>query len=262
MDQAMADLTLKPIGVYTSTQKNPYEAPRQPREDSNLVGEILLVEGQEFEQALENLEGFDRIWILFQFHQNKNWKPKVRPPRGTETKVGVFATRSPYRPNALGLSCVRLQKIEKLKLTVLGADLLDGTPIFDLKPYLPSADSFPQSKTGWLEGIEEKRWTIEFSETAKQELRWLEKNGVTQLRPFLEQQLEYEPFDRERKRISPGPTEKTYILAYRTWRVLWRPTGERSLVVDSFFSGYSEEDLLGSEDKWGDKGVHRSFRNR
>lgn len=255
----MAELTLKSIGVYSSAQKNPYEAPRQPREDSDLIGEIILNPGHEYEQALENLEGFDRIWVIFQFHHNENWKPKVRPPRGTEKKVGVFATRSPYRPNSLGLSCLRLQKIEKLKLTVIGADLLDGTPIFDIKPYIPGADAFPQSKAGWLEGIEEKRWQIEWSKESSDQLDWLEKMGLSQLRPFLEQQLEFEPFDSDRKRISEGPSENTYILAYRTWRVLWQPTGERTLRITRIFSGYSDLDLASTEDRWNDKDLHRRF---
>src|ERR1700760_4597145 len=93
-----------PIGYFLSEQKEKYEVPRQPGMISN-EGIIRLNPHHDFEQALEGLDGFDRIWILFHFHQNTTWKPKVLPPRG-EKKQGIFATRSPHRPNFIGLSCV------------------------------------------------------------------------------------------------------------------------------------------------------------
>src|SRR6266404_1671756 len=100
-------ITLEPIGIFKASSKHPYEARRQAADDSgNSWGEIHLNPGQDFEQAVEDLEGFERIWIIYQFHHNTDWKPKVTPPRGPRIKRGVFATRAPYRPNALGLSCV------------------------------------------------------------------------------------------------------------------------------------------------------------
>src|SRR4051812_38191220 len=108
-------ITLEPIGTFKASSKYPYEARRQAAADSeNSFGEIHLQAGRDFEQALEDLEGFERIWIIYQFHQNPEWKPKVMPPRGPRIKRGVFATRAPYRPNALGMSCVRLVKVEGL----------------------------------------------------------------------------------------------------------------------------------------------------
>lgn len=250
---------LKAIGVYRSKQVHPYEAARQPREDRSHEGEIVLEKGQGFEQALEGLEGFDRIWLVFQFHHNSHWYPKVMPPRGTERKVGVFATRAPYRPNALGLSSVRLQKIQGLTLTVSGADLLDGTPIFDIKPYVPEADSFPDSKTGWLEGIERNRHRIEWTPEATSQLEWLRQNGLQNLKDFLEQQLEFEPFDKDRKRVS-RTDDKLWVLAYRTWRAEFFLSGEKEVTVQKIFSGYSESDLADPEDKWADKELHRKYR--
>ncbi|MBX3041325.1 MAG: tRNA (N6-threonylcarbamoyladenosine(37)-N6)-methyltransferase TrmO [Bdellovibrionaceae bacterium] len=251
---------LKAIGIYRSKQVHPYEAARQPREDRSHEGEITLESGQGFEQALEGLEGFDRLWLIFQFHHNSHWNPKVMPPRGTDRKMGVFATRAPYRPNALGLSCVRLQKIQELTLTVSGADLLDGTPIFDLKPYVPEADSFPDAKIGWLEGIEQNRHRILWTVTSQEQLTWLQGKGLENLKDFLEQQLEFEPFDKDRKRVSQ--TDQTnWVLAYRTWRAEFFLSGEKELTVTRLYSGYSADDLKSPEDKWADKELHRKYQS-
>lgn len=250
---------LEAIGIYRSSQVHPYEAARQPREDRLHEGEIVLEKGRGFEQALEGLEGFDRIWLVFQFHHNPHWNPMVRPPRGADHKVGVFATRAPYRPNALGLSCVRLRKIQGLTLTVSGADLLDGTPIFDIKPYVPEADSFPEAKTGWLEGIEQNRYRLRWAPDARSQLEWLQENGLQSLEDFLEQQLEFEPFDKNRKRVSASENN-IWILAYRTWRAEFFLSGEKELTLTRLFSGYSESDLKDPEDKWADKALHRKYR--
>ena len=106
--------------------------------------------------ALRGLEGFSHIWLIWQFSEavREDWSPTVRPPRlGGNTRMGVFATRSPFRPNALGLSCVRLLGIEDTEegktLRVAGADLMDGTPIFDIKPYIPYADCKPEAESGF-----------------------------------------------------------------------------------------------------------------
>src|SRR5882724_8849522 len=102
-------LTLDPIGVIHTPFKDRAQAPRQPRADSKTAeGTIVLRSGQNFEQALDDLAGFEYIWIVSWFHKNSNWKPKVRPPRGSKIKRGVFATRSPHRPNPIGLSLARL----------------------------------------------------------------------------------------------------------------------------------------------------------
>jgi tRNA (adenine37-N6)-methyltransferase len=122
---------MKPIGTFFAESKYPYEARRQAVDASHSLGEIRLNSGMGFEQAVEDLEGFERIWIIYQFHHNSEWKPKVMPPRGPRIRRGVFATRAPYRPNALGMSCVRLVKVDGLRVIVEGHDLLDGTPVLD-----------------------------------------------------------------------------------------------------------------------------------
>ena len=104
-------------------------------------------------EAFHDLVGFERIWLIFQFDRSEGWKAQVRPPRGGG-KRGVLATRSPHRPNAIGLSAVELVAVEASGLRVRGMDLLDGTPILDIKPYVPYADAFPESAAGWIDEID------------------------------------------------------------------------------------------------------------
>ena len=252
-------MTLEPIGTFTTSSKYPYEARRQATADAaNSLGEIQLKPGFDFEQALEDLEGFERIWIVYQFHHNSEWKPKVLPPRGPRIKRGVFATRAPYRPNALGLSCVRLVKVDGLRVIVEGHDLLDGTPVFDIKPYLPYADAFPEARVGWLENVEADRWQINIVNPAANQIQWLEEQGVSQLRGFIQGQLEFHPLDHQRKRVKG--TTNGYQLSYRTWRVNFgADQATRSVQVESIESGYSDSDLTESEDRYGDKNLHRQF---
>ena len=104
-------------------------------------------------QAYRDLAGFERIWLLFAFHRSEGWKPEVRPPRGGG-KRSVLATRSPHRPNPIGLSAVELVSVAPDGLRVRGLDLLDGTPILDIKPYVPYADAFPGAAAGWIDAID------------------------------------------------------------------------------------------------------------
>jgi tRNA-Thr(GGU) m(6)t(6)A37 methyltransferase TsaA len=103
--------------------------------------------------AWRDLAGFERIWLVFAFHRSEGWKAEVRPPRGGG-KRSVLATRSPHRPNAIGLSAVELVALEEGVLRVRGMDLLDGTPILDIKPYVPYADAFPTARAGWIDAID------------------------------------------------------------------------------------------------------------
>jgi tRNA (adenine37-N6)-methyltransferase len=124
---------------------------------------VILYPGQNFEQALSDLAGFEKIWLLYVFDRNKNWKPQVLPPHGSATKRGVFATRSPHRPNPIGLSLVELVSIKGRTLEVANLDLLDRTPILDIKPYLPGVEAHPDARTGWTRGGEEPRLVISWA---------------------------------------------------------------------------------------------------
>jgi tRNA-Thr(GGU) m(6)t(6)A37 methyltransferase TsaA len=244
------------VGIYHSEAKAPYEAARQPLDRIATRGEIILQSGQQFEQALENLEGFERIWLIYQFHHNSQWKPKVLPPRGSDTKVGVFATRAPYRPNAIGISCVKLLQVRGLTIVVEGADLLDGTPILDIKPYLPYADSFPESRIGWLEGVE--TYSVQITEVALGKINFLRTEGLTQLQDFILNQLEHDPTNADKKRVSAE--SDTHVLSYKTWRVRFAVNhATKTILVTDLFSGYSASDLENPEDPYGDKILHGKF---
>ncbi len=258
MEEAVGnELTLKPIGVFRSNFKNPYDLPRQP-DEATTISCIELLPQQNFEQALDSLEQFDRIWVIYQFHHNSNWKPMTLPPRGTDKKIGVFATRSPYRPNPLGLSCLRLIKIEGLRVWVEGADLMDETPILDLKPYVPQHDAFPDASMGWLENIDQARWRISLAEKAESQLRWLRENGEDKIETFLRRQLEYDPINSSKKRVQGNGDH--FTLSYRTWRVSFSLDEEKKEIqVLHVYSGYSEAELSSTDDPYKDKELHRQF---
>lgn len=256
MDEAMASekIELTPIGHFRSSQVHPYEAGRQP-DAHHAKGVIELSAGQNFEQALEGLEGCKKIWVIFTFHRNDHWNPMVLPPRGRSTKIGVFATRSPYRPNPVGMSCVDLVSIDKLKIEIAGADILDGSPILDIKPYVAYADAFPGVEPEWLN--EAEKHDVEFSVSAEKALVYLEAKGLENLRGFFQHQLEFEPTNSKKKRVK-ALTENEFVIAYRTWRGVFT-LAEKKITVVRIESGYSEQDLKNPEDTYQDKELHREF---
>jgi tRNA-Thr(GGU) m(6)t(6)A37 methyltransferase TsaA len=143
--------TIWPIGFARTPFADKASAPRQPAAARDVRGRIELVSGRGLEHALDGLEAFDHVWAVFGFHlTGGHWRPKVQPPR-SDKKRGVLATRSPHRPNGLGLSVVRLERVEGLVLHVVDVDLVDGSPIYDLKPYLPYTDAIASASSGWLE---------------------------------------------------------------------------------------------------------------
>lgn len=147
-------ITLEPIGVIRTPFLQKYDAPRQPGIDAEPdVSVVELYPNKNYEQALEDLAGCERIWLVVWFDRATGWKPKVLPPRG-RMKRGVFATRSPHRPNPIGLTCVEVVQVKGLRVTVRGTDLLDGTPVLDIKPYLPYADAYPISRVLWMDELD------------------------------------------------------------------------------------------------------------
>ncbi|MBX3461414.1 MAG: tRNA (N6-threonylcarbamoyladenosine(37)-N6)-methyltransferase TrmO [Planctomycetes bacterium] len=156
-----AELTLRVIGHVRSPYTERFGTPRQPTvteqtlTDTAVDATIELLPGHNFEQALRDLEGFDYIWVIAWMHLNESWQPTVIPPRGPKVRRGLFATRSPHRPNPVAISALKLLKVEGRTLHVRGIDLLDGTPVLDIKPYVPYADAHPNAKAGWLDAIGE-----------------------------------------------------------------------------------------------------------
>lgn len=156
MEESMS-LTLTPIGWVRSPYKERFGTPRQATVANEEVVEarISLDPRRIPREALRDLDGFERIWVLGWFHLNPGWRPTVVPTRGPKVRRGVFATRSPHRPCPLALSALELVRVEGHDVVVRGIDLLDGTPVFDIKPYLPYADAFPDSRAGWVDAIGE-----------------------------------------------------------------------------------------------------------
>lgn len=146
--------------------------PRQSGLVDSLLSTIVFEPEYRNPDAFRGLEGYSHIWLIWQFSEavRKDWSPTVRPPRlGGNTRMGVFATRSPYRPNAIGLSSVRLEQVELHTkqgpvLYVSGADLMNGSPIYDIKPYLPYCDSHPEAKEGFTGSVERPKLQVEISE--------------------------------------------------------------------------------------------------
>ena len=149
---------MRPIGYVRSPYAQRIDAPHQATvvegtSTGSPAEAVIELEPDLPEEALRGLEGFERIWVIFVFHRSQGWAPLVRPPRG-RLKRGVLATRSPHRPNAIGLSAVELVAVEGRTLRLRGVDFLDGTPVLDVKPYVPYADAFPGSRAGWIDEVD------------------------------------------------------------------------------------------------------------
>ena len=147
-------LTLNPIGYVRTGKRVKFEARHQPAEEAAEQHVLELVPGGGYDDGLRDLEGFSRVWLIWWFHKNSTWRPMVLPPRGPAVRRGVFATRSPHRPNALGITPVRLLAVEKGRLILGPCDLVDGTPVFDIKPYIPAYDAFPDESSGWTREVD------------------------------------------------------------------------------------------------------------
>ena len=143
--------------------------PRQASLAPSLRSKIVFEPPFRIAEALRGLEGFSHVWLIWEFSESEGWSPTVRPPRlGGNVRMGVFATRSPFRPNPIGLSSVRLEAIEDdgangKVLVVAGADLMDGTPIYDIKPYLPGVDSHPEATDGFVGANRQQLLTVELA---------------------------------------------------------------------------------------------------
>jgi len=200
----------EPIGILRTCFKEKFGIPRQPRLVPGADGILKLKDHPFLETAIKGLEGFSHLWIVFVFHQHdaKNWKPSIRPPRlGGARKVGVLASRSPHRPNPIGLSAVKLEKIDLdapggIELHLSGVDFLDGTPVLDIKPYLPYADSIPEATSGWAEEPL-LRVPVSFTAQAKESITALGLSKYPRLIELITGMLELDPRPAFQKRRMP-----------------------------------------------------------
>lgn len=165
-------MEIKPIAYIRTDFSEKFGVPRQSGLAKTLRGRIVFEKEYRNPDALRGLDGFSHLWLIWEFSANRrpagDWQPTVRPPRlGGNTHMGVFATRSPFRPNPLGLSCVRLSSVEfdtpeGPVINVTGADLMDGTPIYDIKPYIKYADSRPEAVCGYVDELDERQLKVVF----------------------------------------------------------------------------------------------------
>ena len=195
--------------------------PRQSREDSCIETHIIFTPAYRVREALRGIEDYSHLWLLWGFHEamrregEESWSPTVRPPRlGGNKRMGVFATRSPFRPNPIGLTSVKLLRVEDtanngLVLVVSGADLLDGTPIYDIKPYLAFSDSHPEAQSGFAETTQDYRLQVNIddellAQTLRKGCPW---NAI------------HEILSQDPRPAYQNDPERIYHLDYANWKV-------------------------------------------
>ncbi len=255
---SVPELIVRPIGFVRSPFVEKVEAPRQPTAASGVEGTVDVL--PPYADALADLEGFERIWIVFWFDRVTGWRPKVLPPR-SEVRRGVFATRSPHRPNPIGISAVRLERVEGLVLHVRDLDVVDGTPVLDIKPYVPYADAFPEAGAGWLDARDPRApWTVTFEPSADAALDWVARESGLDLRGRVRSTLALGPQPHAYRRIKELP-DGGRVLAVKDWRVAFRvDEASRAIVVERVMTGYRARELAtGAEPA---HVLHRAFVER
>jgi tRNA (adenine37-N6)-methyltransferase len=235
-------LTVTPIGIVRSPFPDRRSAPRQPSARPGTEGRIELFDDSRFDHAIEDLERWSHLWVLFWFHLNTGWKPKVRPPRSIQ-KRGVFSTRSPHRPNPIGLSAVELVRVERRIIHVRNLDIVDGSPVLDLKPYVPYADAV-QAAHGWLADRPEldtgPRYDVQFAPEALRQLAWLSECHRIELTDEIRQTLGIGATPHPYRRIKKEGNRMR--LALRDWRFLF-VVEERTVTVLRVMTGYRPRHL-------------------
>lgn len=234
-------LSLDPIGILRTPFADKRSAPRQPAAARGVRGTIELSAHGNYEHALADLEAWSHIWVIFWFHENAGWRPKVLPPRSA-SKRGVLSTRSPHRPNPLGLSVLRLERIEGRVLHVLDVDMLDRTPVLDIKPYVPYTDAIPEAKSGWLQGAGAAepedpgpRYRVVFEPLAQEQLTWLAARTPLPLQSLIEEVLSLGPAPHPYRRIRDLGDH--LCLAVKDFRVRFVVVGDEARVQE-ITSGY------------------------
>lgn len=250
---------MRAIGVVRAAQKTKAEAARQAAAAKELTGRIELYPGRNLEHALDDLAEWERIWVVFWFHLNKTWRPKVLPPRSRSGRKGVLATRSPHRPNPIGLSAVRLERIEGRTLFVRDIDMLDGTPVLDIKPYVAYTDAHPKGRNGWLDAPADplKPYVVTFDARAGTQAAWVETRTGLSLGDRISATLALGPAPHAYRRIRREG--ENYRLAIQDWRATFS-VDARQIRVLAIHSGYRPAQLAAATDRVEDPlSAHRAF---
>ena len=223
-------MEIKPIAFIRTEFPEKFGVPRQSGLARNLKGRIIFEPEYRNPDALRGLDGFSHIWLIWEFSANRTtspWQPTVRPPRlGGNAHMGVFATRSPFRPNPLGLSCVKIHSVELSTpdgpvVNVLGADLMDGTPIYDIKPYIRYADSRPEAVCGYVDALEERSLKVVFSSELSAKI------ADTEVIPALVETLRLDP----RPSYHDDP-QREYGLSFAGYNIRFHVSGNVLEVTD------------------------------
>lgn len=230
----MSDFSFAQIGVIKSPWKEKFAVPRQPGLIEDGGGELHLLPPYNQQEAVRGLEAFSHLWLLFVFHQTMEggWRPTVRPPRlGGNARMGVFATRSTFRPNPIGMSLVELKAVRFQKGQVIlelgSLDLVDGTPIVDIKPYLPFAEALPAARAGFAQNAPPAEMPVRFSDHAQQQLMQ-QQQRYPQLARFISQVLAQDPRPAYRKGEEP---DREYAVWLLDFNVRWRVTANGTEVL-------------------------------
>jgi len=240
-----ASIELSPIGVVHSELTERGQTPRQPAAGRGLRGRIELRRGGEFSDAITDLERWSHLWVIFVFHLNDGWRGKVAPPRSA-TKRGVLSTRSPHRPNPIGMSLVRLERVEGHVLHVVDLDILDGSPVLDIKPYVAYADTADDARDGWLPDDDDAasdpgaRCDVGWSERAQSQLAFLEARGCDWLRGRAQDALSLGGAPHAYRRIKPDGDAMR--LSIKDFRLRFVQDGRR-ITIEGITSGYKRKQL-------------------
>jgi len=232
----MNEFIFEPIATIHSPYKEKFAVPRQPGLVPSAKAELEILPPYNDINAFADLQEFSHLWLVFVFHKNhdqKKWSPTVRPPRlGGNKRMGVFATRSPSRPNPIGLSLVEFHGIKqvngKLFLQLSNIDLVDGTPIIDIKPYIPYADAKPNALAGFAQSSPEPLMKIQFSSLALQMLHQI-KESYPELKQLIIEVLQQDPRPAYKKN---KPDLKTYAVNLSDFDISWINEGLITTVID------------------------------
>ncbi|WP_409500900.1 tRNA (N6-threonylcarbamoyladenosine(37)-N6)-methyltransferase TrmO [Mannheimia glucosida] len=234
----LTSIQLNPIGFVESPYDEKFSVPRQPNLVAEGKGILRLIPPYNTPDAVRGLEQFSHIWLIFQFHHipEREWHATVRPPRlGGNERVGVFASRATHRPNPLGLSKVKLEAVvaegSEVYLKLGSVDLVNGTPIFDIKPYIAFADSEPQAVSGFAQQKPQARLAVRFSEEAKQSVefcRHFAKFDIEQPLTFIADVIAQDP----RPAYQQGkPSERVYGMNLAGYNIRWQIENDVQAIV-------------------------------
>lgn len=225
---------MEPIGIVHSCFKEKFGIPRQAGLAPAAMAEVELYKPYASPAAVRGLETFSHIWIFFRFHacEGCGWRDTVRPPRlGGNERVGVFASRSGFRPNHMGMSAVRLEDITlssaQVRLLISGADILDGTPVLDIKPYIPYADSLPDARGGFAAAPPPESVSIDFTDAAEAACRRF-SGSIPKLRDLIVQMIRIDPRPAYYER---RPKKDHFGTCIYDMEVKWRCRGKDALVT-------------------------------